>query len=205
MAVRDLTKWAGIGTQRARCLLEDISTLAECDFSAPLHTQGRGVFTKLRNKLAAMLANMNETLRQMIGFTRMIATTAAYIAERNGELAHRTSEQAASVQATSSSIEALAATVNHSAENAERADRLARNADELAQEGRTVVSQVVTSMESIGVSAKQIEGIVGVINELAFQTNILALNAAVEAARAGEQGRGFAVVAGEVRALATRC
>jgi len=122
----------------------------------------------------------------------------------NRDLSQRTEQQAASLQKTASSMDQLTGTVRHNADSARQADQLASSASEIAARGGAVVEQVVSTMADISASSKKIADIIGVIDGIAFQTNILALNAAVEAARAGEQGRGFAVVAGEVRSLAQR-
>jgi methyl-accepting chemotaxis protein len=151
--------------------------------------------------LLRSLLQMQETLRAMVGRVRAstdsIGTASAEISTGNADLSSRT-EQAAS------SMEQLAVTVKQSAASAHQANRLAGTAASVAERGGQVVSQVVSTMDEINTSSKKIADIIGVIDGIAFQTNILALNAAVEAARAGEQGRGFAVVASEVRSLAQR-
>jgi len=134
-----------------------------------------------------------------------VTTASAEIATGNHDLSARTEQTASSLQQTASSMEELTATVSQSADTARQANQLATSAAEAATRGGTVVAQVVTNMEAITQSSRRISDIIGVIDGIAFQTNILALNAAVEAARAGEQGRGFAVVASEVRSLAQRC
>jgi len=136
--------------------------------------------------------------------TDAIATASSQIAAGNLDLSSRTEQQASSLEETASSMEELTSTVKQNAENARQANQLAANASDVAQRGGAVVSDVVQTMASIDQSSKKIVDIIGVIDGIAFQTNILALNAAVEAARAGEQGRGFAVVASEVRNLAQR-
>ncbi|VTU20221.1 methyl-accepting chemotaxis protein [Variovorax sp. RA8] len=133
-----------------------------------------------------------------------IATASGEIASGNQDLSSRTEEQASSLQQTAASMEELTSTVKQNADNARQANQLALSASEVAVKGGSVVDQVVDTMASIHASSKKIVDIIGVIDGIAFQTNILALNAAVEAARAGEQGRGFAVVASEVRNLAQR-
>ena len=159
-------------------------------------------------QLMTALVEMNQCLQQIVGNVRSgtesIAAASAEIASGNQDLSTRTEQQAAALQQTAQSIKNLTANVRHNAESARQADALVRSASEVAMQGGKVVSQVVQTMGSIDASSKKIADIIGVIDGIAFQTNILALNAAVEAARAGEQGRGFAVVAGEVRSLAQR-
>ncbi|MEC4718581.1 methyl-accepting chemotaxis protein [Noviherbaspirillum sp. CPCC 100848] len=159
-------------------------------------------------QLLLALKDMNASLvgivREVRSGTETIATASGQIATGNQDLSARTESQASSLEETASSMEELTATVKQNADSAEQANRLALSASEVAVRGGTVVMQVVETMGSINTSARRIVDIIGVIDSIAFQTNILALNAAVEAARAGEQGRGFAVVATEVRQLAQR-
>lgn len=158
--------------------------------------------------LLLALKDMNTSLVKIVGEVRggtdTIASASSQIATGNLDLSSRTEEQASSLEETASSMEELTSTVKQNADNARQANQLAVSASEVAEKGGDVVSQVVDTMNSITESSKKIVDIIGVIDGIAFQTNILALNAAVEAARAGEQGRGFAVVASEVRNLAQR-
>jgi methyl-accepting chemotaxis protein len=151
-----------------------------------------------------MNTSLGSIVSQVRTGTNTINSASTEIASGNADLSSRTEEQASSLQSTASSIEELTSTVKQNADNATQADKLASTACEVAIKGGAVVSQVVETMGSINDSSKKIVDIIGVIDGIAFQTNILALNAAVEAARAGEQGRGFAVVAAEVRNLAQR-
>ncbi|MHA3902291.1 methyl-accepting chemotaxis protein [Castellaniella sp. WN] len=151
----------------------------------------------MRDSLETMISGVRGRMGRMAGGAQRIATG-------NLDLSSRTDEQAAALQQTAASMEQLASTVKQNADNAQQANQLARTASQVASRGGEVVGEVVATMEGISGSSQKIADIVGVIDSIAFQTNILALNAAVEAARAGEQGRGFAVVAGEVRALAQR-
>jgi methyl-accepting chemotaxis protein len=159
-------------------------------------------------KLLQALSDMNNGLLKIVSQVRSgtdtIATASSEIAIGNMDLSARTEQQAGSLEETASSMEELAATVKQNADNARQANQLAMNASEIAVKGGNVVAQVVGTMGSINEASRKIVDIIGVIDGIAFQTNILALNAAVEAARAGEQGRGFAVVASEVRSLAQR-
>nr|WP_315214978.1 methyl-accepting chemotaxis protein [uncultured Duganella sp.] len=160
------------------------------------------------SELLQALRDMNESLAKTVGDVRsgteLITTASHEIAAGNADLSSRTESQASSLEETASSMEELTSTVKQNADNARQANQLAVTASSVAEKGGSVVSQVVETMGSIKASSSKIVDIIGVIDGIAFQTNILALNAAVEAARAGEQGRGFAVVASEVRNLAQR-
>jgi methyl-accepting chemotaxis protein len=159
-------------------------------------------------RLLRAIADMQEALRRLVGDIRnsvdSIGTASAEVAAGNHDLSARTEEASANLQQTASSVEQISSNMRQSADAAGEANRLARDASDVAGQGGQAVLRVVSTMEAISQSSRRIGDIVGVIDGIAFQTNILALNAAVEAARAGEHGRGFAVVAGEVRALAQR-
>ena len=154
--------------------------------------------------LGAMQASLAGIVGEVRGASESIATGSSQIAHGNADLSQRTEEQASALQQTAATMDELSATVRNNADSARQANQLAGGASEVATKGGNVVSRVVGTMKGINDSSKRIADIIGVIDGIAFQTNILALNAAVEAARAGEQGRGFAVVAGEVRSLAQR-
>ena len=154
--------------------------------------------------LKQALGRVQQTMLQVRDSAGSVNLASDEIASGNQDLSMRTEQAASNLQETASAMEQLTATVRNSADSARQANQLAASAAEVAQRGGTVVSQVVSTMDEINASSKKIADIIGVIDGIAFQTNILALNAAVEAARAGEQGRGFAVVASEVRSLAQR-
>ena len=158
--------------------------------------------------LLASLSGMQDSLTEVVGTVRQnaesVATASAEIAQGNQDLSQRTEQQASSLEETAASMDQLGTTVRNNADSARQANQLAQGASTVAVQGGEVVSKVVTTMQGISQSSRKIGDIIGVIDGIAFQTNILALNAAVEAARAGEQGRGFAVVAAEVRNLAQR-
>ncbi|MBC7994160.1 MAG: HAMP domain-containing protein [Rhizobacter sp.] len=179
-------------------------TVAKGDLSSRIGTTSKDEI----GQLLAALGRMNDSLVGIVGQVRnasdSIATGSAEIATGNADLSQRTEEQASNLQQTAASMEQLTVTVKNNADTARQATQLASSAASVAAQGGEVVGQVVSTMQDISHSSKKIADIIGVIDGIAFQTNILALNAAVEAARAGEQGRGFAVVAAEVRSLAQR-
>ncbi len=167
-------------------------------------TQGSGDDASIMAAMARMQQSLRRLVGQVLAGADAIATGTAQIAAGSQDLSSRTEEQASSLQQTAASMEQLTSAVKQSADNAKQASQIAASASDAAGKGGAVVGQVVATMQDITASSRKIAEIIGVIDGIAFQTNILALNAAVEAARAGEQGRGFAVVAGEVRTLAQR-
>ncbi|MBC7860215.1 MAG: HAMP domain-containing protein, partial [Burkholderiaceae bacterium] len=178
--------------------------VAAGDLSQTLHVDSQDEMGQLTAALKAMNTSLVKIVGDVRGGTDTIATAAGQIAAGNLDLSSRTEMQASSLEETASSMEELTSTVKQNADNARQANVLAESASQVASKGGAVVLQVVDTMGSISESSRKIVDIIGVIDGIAFQTNILALNAAVEAARAGEQGRGFAVVATEVRNLAQR-
>jgi methyl-accepting chemotaxis protein len=180
------------------------SRIAGGDLSVQIDSMRKDEFGDLLRSLRTMGGELGRMVQQVRHSTDSIATASAEIASGNNDLAARTEQTASNLQQTTASMDHLTNTVRQSAENAHQASALAASASDVAQKGGEVVKQVVVTMEDINTSSKKIADIIGVIDGIAFQTNILALNAAVEAARAGEQGRGFAVVASEVRSLAQR-
>nr|WP_315482434.1 methyl-accepting chemotaxis protein [uncultured Undibacterium sp.] len=188
--------------------LQFVLTQFEAIGNGDLSTQIKAKSNDEMGQLLSGLENMRQNLVQTVTVVRQgsssIAVSSGEIATGNMDLSARTENQAASLEETASSMEELTSTVQQNADNARQANTLALKASGVASKGGQVVGDVVHTMNSIKDSSKKIVDIIGVIDGIAFQTNILALNAAVEAARAGEQGRGFAVVASEVRSLAQR-
>jgi methyl-accepting chemotaxis protein len=189
------------GLSRVSALL---SALSQGDLTARMDGDLQGVFATIRDDANATADQLAGIVRRIKDSSLAINSAATEIATGNGDLSRRTEQQAAALEETAASMEELTATVKQNADNADQANRLVLDAAGVAAQGGDVVGRVVTTMADIDTSSKKIAEIIGVIDGIAFQTNILALNAAVEAARAGEQGRGFAVVASEVRTLAQR-
>jgi methyl-accepting chemotaxis protein len=181
-----------------------VEAVGRGDLSAPVVVDRADEIGQLQRGLASMLASLRGLVGQIHQSVESMGTASGEIASGNLDLSRRTEGAAANLQRTAASMEQVTGTVRQSAESARTARGLAEDAASAATRGGTVVAGVVGSMDEITQSSRQIGEIIGVIDGIAFQTNILALNAAVEAARAGEQGRGFAVVAGEVRTLAQR-
>ncbi|WP_295946062.1 methyl-accepting chemotaxis protein [uncultured Xanthomonas sp.] len=204
LMVQDLNAMMEVSDRNLGKLSALLQAIAAGDLTARMHGDFHGVFARMRD-------DANATADQLTGIVGRIQTAAvsinaaaSEIATGNDDLSRRTEQQAASLEETAASMEELTSTVKQNAEHARQANQLASGAASVASQGGAVVGQVVETMSGIEASSKKIADIIGVIDGIAFQTNILALNAAVEAARAGEQGRGFAVVASEVRTLAQR-
>ncbi len=180
------------------------SRIAQGDLNSPIHAPGRDETAQLMQALKTMQASLRAVVGNVRDSADSINVASREVAIGNQDLSRRTELTASNLQQTVSSMTLLTRNVQQSAESGGQANRLASKAAEVAARGATVVSKVVSTMDEINASSQKIADITGVIDSIAFQTNILALNAAVEAAQAGEQGRGFAVVAGEVRSLASR-
>ncbi|HET7795954.1 MAG TPA: methyl-accepting chemotaxis protein [Rhizobacter sp.] len=187
-----------------RDVIAAASRVASGDLSRDIHADGQDELAQLMRSFATMQDGLRRIVSELRNASELVNTAASDIAAGNQDLSGRTEAQAASLQQTAASMTELTATVRQSAGTAQQANSMAIGAAGVAGEGAKVVDNVVGTMGEISASARKIGEIIGVIDGIAFQTNILALNAAVEAARAGEQGRGFAVVASEVRSLAQR-
>ena len=187
--------------QRAR---HDIDRMSAGDLSCKIHSEGDNEVSKVLQAVRILQTNVKLLVGQIKEATDLVNKGSKEIASGNADLSARTESQASSLEQTASSMEELTSTVKQNADNAQEANHLVISTSAIAVKGREAVEQVIGTMGSIKDSSRKIVDIIGVIDGIAFQTNILALNAAVEAARAGEQGRGFAVVASEVRNLAQR-
>ncbi|MFL9886104.1 methyl-accepting chemotaxis protein [Paraburkholderia agricolaris] len=184
--------------------IKHFERIAAGDLTISIRSKSRNEMGQLLGALTKMRDGLVETVAKVRGSTTAITQGANEIASGNADLSSRTEQQAAALQQTAASMEQLSATVKQNADNAKQANRLAQGALDTVTRGGAVVSRVTETMDGISASSRKVAEIIGMIEGIAFQTNILALNAAVEAARAGEQGRGFAVVASEVRSLAQR-
>ena len=187
--------------QRAAAIAGEV---AAGNLAVDAHSDRRDEVGDLVRALGAMVTQLGGSMRAVLDSSESIRTASSEISIGNQDLSVRTEQAASNLQQAASAMEQLTGTVKQSAESARQANQLAASAAEVAARGGAVVAQVVSTMDDINASSRKIGDIIGVIDGIAFQTNILALNAAVEAARAGEQGRGFAVVASEVRSLAQR-
>ncbi len=194
----------GALTGRLHELEQQIAVMSGGDLSRAIVASGHDEITNVTQALRVLQTNVKLLIGQIKQSTGHVSSGAAVIAEGNAELSGRTESQASSLEETASSMEELTSTVKQNADNSVEASQLVESTARVAEKGGIAVSNVVTTMGAIKSSSGKIADIIGVIDGIAFQTNILALNAAVEAARAGEQGRGFAVVASEVRNLAQR-
>ncbi|MDR0214712.1 MAG: methyl-accepting chemotaxis protein [Comamonas sp.] len=178
--------------------------VAQGDLTQRIEGKGRDEVAQLMGALGRMQQSLVQVVSTVRHGSDSVAVASTQIAHGNQDLSARTESQASALEETAASMEELSSTVKQNADNAQQANQLARSASTVAEQGGAVVAEVVDTMKGINESSRKIADIIGVIDGIAFQTNILALNAAVEAARAGEQGRGFAVVASEVRNLAQR-
>ena len=191
-------------TRPVDAALSVANAIAGGDLTTPVRVIGQDEIGQLLKALATMQGSLASVVGNVRTNSESVATAASQISQGSNELSARTEEQASALQQAAASMEQLGSTVRLNAENAMSANQLALGASTVARKGGAVVGEVVETMKGINDSSRRIVDIIGVIDGIAFQTNILALNAAVEAARAGEQGRGFAVVASEVRSLAQR-
>ncbi len=207
MLVLTILSWIGLRKiliEPLRMNLRHIEGIASGDLTHPIDNSGKNEMGQLAAGLGVMQYSLAKTVAEVRESSQAIYSGAGEITAGNNDLSARTEQQAAALEETAASMEELTATVKQNAENARQAAQLALDASGTARDGGKVVENVVKTMDDITHSSQKIAAITGVIDSIAFQTNILALNAAVEAARAGEEGRGFAVVAGEVRNLAQR-
>ncbi|WP_343653110.1 methyl-accepting chemotaxis protein [Herbaspirillum sp.] len=191
-------------TRPVRHAVEVAQQVADGNLCSEIRAGARDEIGQLLEALRQMNGSLTRIVADVRGGAETIATASAEIAGGNLDLSARTEQQAGSLEETAAAMEELTSTVRQNAENAQQANQLASDASGVAARSGEVVQQVVSTMQGISEASRRIVDIIGVIDGIAFQTNILALNAAVEAARAGEQGRGFAVVASEVRSLAQR-
>ena len=191
-------------TRPLRRAVSVAQSVAAGDLGSQIEVTGRDETGELLQALSDMNGSLVRIVSEVSRGSEAIATATSQIAAGNTDLSSRTEEQASALEQTAASMEELADTVKQNYQHGKHANQIAESASQVAVQGGAVVSQVVQTMEQINTSSRKIADIIGVIDSIAFQTNILALNAAVEAARAGEEGRGFAVVASEVRSLAGR-
>ncbi len=187
-----------------KALRRHLMAISMGDLRAPIHSKGHDEVSDLLREVGYMQASLRETVQQVQGASDAVVTASMEIANGTRDLSSRTEAAAAALEESSAALEETTSSVEHTAESARQAAQIAMDNARVAERGGAVMQDVVQTMERIQTSSRKINDIIGVIDGIAFQTNILALNAAVEAARAGEQGRGFAVVASEVRALAQR-
>ncbi|CAM3622512.1 methyl-accepting chemotaxis protein [Castellaniella denitrificans] len=191
-------------TQPLRQAMALADAVARRELDHDVTPQGKDELTALEHNLHDMMVSLQQTVLDVRTGADSIASASSQITAGNLDLSSRTEEQASSLAETAATMEEITATVRQNADNAQQANTLAASAAKTATDGGAIVAELVSTMGEINAKSQQVADIIGVIDSIAFQTNILALNAAVEAARAGEQGRGFAVVASEVRALAQR-
>src|SRR5450830_643773 len=208
-AILGLLSTVGLGALLYRAILipldralGSMAAISQGDLTEQIRTSGGNRLARLENVLHTLQSNIKSLVTEIGQTTQTVTTAAHHIANESGDLSQRTEIQLQFLQRTAASIEQLMATVVQNAENADAAKKLVISTADIASKGLAAVTDVANTMFSIRDSSAQIVDIIGVIDSIAFQTNILALNAAVEAARAGEQGRGFSVVASEVRTLA---